>query len=77
MKAFLVGDKPPLSYDFVTAPPYDGVVIGSLTLGQLLYFSQPEALQALSAGMPVVLYTPGLPECPKNRSLSSERAFGR
>ena len=71
MKAYLVGDKPPLSYDFVTAPPYDAVVIGSLTLSQLRYFTQPEALQALSAGMPVVLYTPGLPESPGNRALSA------
>ena len=38
MKALLIGAQPPLPYDYVTQPPYDGVVIGSLTLGQLLRF---------------------------------------
>ncbi len=77
MKAYLIGEKPPLNYDFVTAPPYDAVVIGSLTLGELLYFSHPQALTALSTGMPVVLYAPGLPESPGNRALSATLATRR
>ena len=71
MKAYLIGEKPPLSYDFVKEPPYDAVVIGSLTLGQLLHFSDPQALQTLAEGKPVVLYTPGLPVSPGNRALAA------
>ena len=75
MKALLIGNAPgcSLGYTYVTAPPYDAVVIGSLTLSQLLCFSQEVALDALAQGKPVVLYTPGLPVC-RNRSLSAELA---
>ena len=51
-------------------PPFDVIVIGSLTLGQLLHFSEERVLSALAEGKPVYLYTPGLPEAPKNRSLA-------
>ena len=77
MKAYLIGEKPPLSYDFVKEPPFDAVVIGSLTLGQLLHFSDPQALQALAQGLPVVLYAPGLPESPGNRALGAALASKR
>ncbi len=77
MKAYLIGEKPPLNYDFVTAPPYDAVVIGSLGLSQLLHFSEEHALSALAAGMPVILYAPGLPESPGNRALSATLATRR
>ena len=75
MKALLIGNQPPrdLGYTYVTAPPYDGVVIGSLTLSEVLCFSSQPALEALAEGLPVVLYTPGLPVC-RNRSLSAELA---
>lgn len=79
MNALLIGTEPghALGYTYVTQPPYDAVVIGSLTLGQLLHFSLEPALEALAGGKPVVLYTPGLPEAPGNRSLSASLAARR
>ena len=76
MKAYLVGKEPDrsLGYAYTDQPPYDGVVIGSLSLGQLLAFSNEEVLAALAAGKPVILYTPGLPEAKGNRSLSAALA---
>lgn len=70
--ALLIGKEPPidLGYRYVTEPPYDVVVIGSLTLGQLLRFREERVLTALAEGKSVYLYTPGLPESPKNRALS-------
>jgi len=71
-RALLIGKEPPqeLGYRYVTEPPYDAVVIGSLTLSQLLRFREERVLSALAEGKPVYLYTPGLPEAPKNRSLA-------
>lgn len=79
MKALLIGNAPgcSLGYTYVTAPPYDAVVIGSLTLSQLLCFSQEVALDALAQGKPVVLYEPGLPEAKANRGLSAALASRR
>lgn len=79
MRALLVGQEPPvdLGYQYVTQGPYDGVVLGSLTLSQLLHFSLEEGLAALAEGKPVVLYTPGLPQAPKNRALSATLASRR
>lgn len=73
MRALLIGNEPPcsLGYTYVKEPPYDTVVIGSLTLAQVLCFSCQEALTALAEGKPVVLYTPGLPEVPHNRALAA------
>ena len=70
--ALLVGKEPgmELGYQYVTEPPYDAVVIGSLTLSELLRFREERVLSALAEGKPVYLYTPGLPEAPKNRALS-------
>ncbi|MBQ3192527.1 MAG: hypothetical protein IJB59_03035 [Oscillospiraceae bacterium] len=72
MTALLIGREPgiELGYRYVTEPPYDAVVIGSLTLSQLLRFREERVLAALAEGKPVYLYTPGLPEAPKNRALS-------
>ena len=70
MRALLIGKEPPLAYEYVKEPPYDAVVIGSLELGQLLRFCDERVLAALAQGMSVVLYTPGLPEAPKNRTLA-------
>jgi len=71
-RALLIGNEPPLtlSYQYVAEAPYDAVVIGSLTLGQLLRFQDERVLEALAQGKNVYLYTPGLPEAPKNRALS-------
>ena len=72
-RALLIGREPlaELGYDYVQEAPYDAVVIGSLKLGQLLSF---RVLEALAQGKQVLLYTPGLPETPKNRSLASSLA---
>ena len=61
--ALLVGGEPQesLGYRYVTEKPYEAVVIGSLTPGQLLAFRDEPALAALAEGIPVYLYTPGLP----------------
>lgn len=71
-RALLIGKEPgmELGYHYVPEPPYDVVVIGSLTLSQLLRFQEERVLAALAEGKPVYLYTPGLPEAPKNRALS-------
>lgn len=71
-RALLVGREPmaQLGYQYVTEAPYDAVVIGSLSLSQLLRFQEERVLQALAEGKQVYLYTPGLPEAPKNRALS-------
>lgn len=76
MKALLIGKEPPaeLGYGYVREEPYDAVVIGSLTLGQLLRFRDEKVLDALARGMSVFLYTPGLPEAEKNRALSGSLA---
>ena len=70
--ALLVGKEPgmELGYQYVPEPPYDAVVIGSLTLSELLRFREERVLSALAEGKPVYLYTPGLPEAPKNRALA-------
>lgn len=75
MNALLIGKEPgyPLGYTYVQTAPYDAVVIGSLTLGELLHFSNEQALAALAQGKQVLLYTPGLPEA-KNRGLSAALA---
>ena len=75
MRALLIGKEPTrdLGYTYVSQPPYDGVVIGSLTLAEVLHFSFDAALEALAEGLPVILYSPGLPAC-RNRSLSAELA---
>ena len=76
MRAYLLGTAPmaDLGYTYGKEPPYDAVVIGSLMLSQALRFSDEITLQALSEGKPVILYTPGLPQAPKNRALAASLA---
>ena len=71
-RALLLGKEPglELGFQYVQEEPYDAVVIGSLSLGELLSFREERVLAALAEGKPVYLYTPGLPEAPKNRPLS-------
>ena len=71
-RALLIGKEPgvELGFQYVQGNPYDVVVIGSLSLSQLLRFREEPVLEALGEGKPVYLYTPGLPEAPKNRALS-------
>ena len=75
-RGLLIGDEPPLELDcqYVKEPPYDLVVIGSLGLSQLLCFREEAVLDALAEGKTVYLYTPGLPQSPKNRALSGSIA---
>ena len=74
MRALLIGDAPgPLEYAYVTEPPYEVVVIGSLTIGELLRFREERVLAALGEGKTVYLYTPGLPQV-KNRALAAALA---
>lgn len=72
-KALLIGTEPPaeLGYHYVQEEPYDAVVIGSLSIAGLLRFAQEQVLSALAQGKTVLLYTPGLPESPKNRALAA------
>ena len=78
-RAFLIGNPPPggLGYTYVEEAPYDAVVIGSLTLAGLLQFRDERVLEALAQGKTVMLYTPGLPDAPKNRALSASLASRR
>ena len=71
-RALLIGREPlaELGFRYVTEPPYEAVVIGSLTIAQLLRFREERVLDALAQGMQVLLYTPGLPEAPRNRALA-------
>lgn len=72
IRALLIGREPcqELGYTYVTEEPYDAVVIGSLTLSQLLRFREERVLEALAQGKNVYLYTPGLPEARGNRALA-------
>ncbi len=71
IRALLIGKEPgtELGYAYVQEAPYEAVVIGSLTLSQLLRFREERVLEALAEGKPVYLYTPGLPEAARNRAL--------
>ncbi len=71
-RALLLGNRPAvaLEFEYVREAPYDEVVIGSLRLSELLQFRNEAVLAALAEGKPVYLYTPGLPEAPKNRALA-------
>jgi len=71
-RALLLGKEPGtgLGFQYVSEEPYDVVVIGSLSLSRLLRFREEAVLKALAEGKPVYLYTPGLPEAPKNRALA-------
>ena len=78
-RALLIGKEPDtaLPYTYVDAPPFDAVVIGSLTLSQALGLRDDRVLEALAQGKPVTLYTPGLPAAPGNRALSAALAASR
>ena len=75
-RALLMGREPAmdLGFQYVQEPPYEVVVIGSLSLSQLLRFREESVLEALAEGKSVYLYTPGLPEATKNRALAGSLA---
>ena len=76
--ALLVGKEPPipLGYRYVDKD-YEAIVIGSITIGELLRFDNEAVLTLLASGKPVLLYTPGLPEIPHNRALAASLASAR
>lgn len=76
MNALLIGRQPlvDLGHTYTQQPPYEGVVIGSLELSELICFREQRVLQALAEGKPVILYTPGLPAAPQNRALAATLA---
>lgn len=78
-RALLIGREPgtDLGFTYADGEPYEAVVIGSLTLGQLLHFREERVLDALAQGKTVYLYTPGLPEAEKNRAMSACLAAAR
>ena len=75
-RALLLGREPEehLGFVYVKEPPYEAVVVGSLTISQLLRFREDAVLDALAEGKPVYLYSPGLPRCPGNRALAASLA---
>ena len=75
-RALLIGAEPDqvLGFQYVQEKPYEAVVLGSLTLSQLLRFREERVLEALAQGKAVYLYVPGLPEAPKNRALAGSLA---
>lgn len=79
IRALLIGKEPavPLGFEYAKELPYDAVVIGSLKLSELIRFQEERVLAALAEGKPVYLYTPGLPESPKNRALAAALASGQ
>ena len=79
MQAKLIGKEPAcdLGYTYTQSPPYDAIVIGSLTLSQALYFADEEILQALAEGKSVICYAPGFPQATKNRALGAALASSR
>ena len=70
--ALLIGKEPgqELGFRYVAEGTFEAVVIGSLSLSELIRFREERVLTALAEGKPVYLYTPGLPEAPKNRALA-------
>ena len=79
MRALLIGAEPccDLGFSYEAAPPYDTVVIGSLSLSEALFFANEPALKALAEGVPVVCYAPGFPQAPKNRALAAALSSSR
>jgi hypothetical protein len=75
-RALLLGNAPAadLGISYTREEPYDAVMIGSLSLGQLLTFREERVLTALAQGKPVYLYAPGLPQCNQNRALAASLA---
>ena len=56
-RALLIGSEPAcaLGFSYAKEPPYDAVVIGSLSLGELLHFHDEKVLSALAEGKTVYL----------------------
>lgn len=59
--ALLLGEMPPeeTGYRYVTEPPYEAVILGSVDASQLLAFPEGAVLQALLEGKPVYIRAEG------------------
>lgn len=59
--ALLLGERPTeeTGFRYVTEPPYEAVILGSMDASQLLTFPEGTVLQALLEGKPVYLRTEG------------------
>lgn len=74
-RALLIGNAPQdLPFQYVNGAPFEAVVIGSVSMGSLLCFQDEQVFSALSHGIPVYLYTPGLPQAGGNRALAASMA---
>ena len=75
IRALLIGKEPgaELGFSYVAEGDWEAVVIGSLTISQLLRFREEPVLEALARGKSVYLYTPGLPVS-QNRALAGSLA---
>ena len=75
IRALLIGKEPgaELGFSYVAEGDWEAVVIGSLTISQLLRFREEPVLEALARGKSVYLYTPGLPVS-QNRALAGSMA---
>ena len=78
-RALLIGREPEVSlgFSYVREAPFEAVVIGSLSLSQLLRFQEEAVLGALAEGKQVYLYSPGLPDSPGNRALAGSLTAAR
>ena len=63
LAALLIGKAPSasLGFRYVSRVPFDAVILGSLTYGELLSFREEAVFEALAQGKPVYLWVPGLP----------------
>ena len=79
MMALLIGKEPGicLGCSYVAEGSHDMVVIGSLNFSQLLCFREEAVFLALAEGKPVLLYEPGLPPAPRNRTLAASLASAK
>lgn len=57
-RALLIGDRPDIdhNYNYVNEKPYEAMVLGVLTPGQLLHMPSDEVCRALLEDIPVYLY---------------------
>lgn len=80
-KALVVGQPPANLLGFCSAdcPPYDGVIFGQISLGQLLHFTHEVALECLLTGKPVYIFEPGIafPREIENQVLYRQLLAGR
>lgn len=60
--ALLIGQEPEadLGWRYVSVPPYQAVMIGSLSAAELLHFPNERCAEALLCGIPVLLWEDGL-----------------